>query len=410
MEHLDRKNHLENTYQSKVLKNLSWYQLILTTSLSLFVLMTFIFQQAFSQNYPTFGNEKLVTINGLSFDAMEPFISPDGNTLFFNSLNSGGNTNLYYATRNNDTIFTFAGMVNGTYDSSSNHLDAVASIDSANNFFWVSLRYIPNLHKGNYAAGTVNNVSQVFGTSNILAPSGWLIMDAAIDYRGNLLYYSNGYFGPTYTECIGAPCEAKMGIAEKVNDSTFNKSTNSDAILANVNDTNYLVYAPQVTVDGLELYYTRLLKASFDTELCVAVRNDVVDAFSLPSPIYSSLGFFPEAATLSADKQKMYYHKKNTAGIYNILLRYRTGTATNINAINNAESIRVFPNPADNFLHISIPNSPAHFTVSVYSTLGEQMHMIADQASIDISNLARGMYFITVNYNETTWTTKIVKE
>ena len=35
-----------------------------------------------SQTYPSFGQEIDVTINGLSFDAMEPFISADGNYLF----------------------------------------------------------------------------------------------------------------------------------------------------------------------------------------------------------------------------------------------------------------------------------------------------------------------------------------
>ena len=43
-----------------------------------------------------------VTVAGLTFDAMEPFLSPDGITLFFNSLNAGGNTNLYQA--ENDTM------------------------------------------------------------------------------------------------------------------------------------------------------------------------------------------------------------------------------------------------------------------------------------------------------------------
>ena len=77
---------------------------------------------------------------------MEPFISPDENTLF-NSLNSGGNTNLHYATKIDDTTFTYNGLVAGTYDSSLNHLDAVASMDTQITFFWVSLRSIPNLYK-----------------------------------------------------------------------------------------------------------------------------------------------------------------------------------------------------------------------------------------------------------------------
>ena len=58
-------------------------------------------------NYPSFSNEIEVSINGLTFDAMEPFISPDGNYLFFNSLNDGIVTKLYYATKIDDTTFYF---------------------------------------------------------------------------------------------------------------------------------------------------------------------------------------------------------------------------------------------------------------------------------------------------------------
>lgn len=145
-------------------------------------LLIIFVQQTFSQTYPAFGPEIKVTITGLTFDAMEPFISLDGNTLFFNSLNSGGNTNLYYATKIDDTTFTYVGLVNGTYDTSSNHLDGVASIDSLNNFFWVSLRGYPttpeNLHRGVYAGGNVSNITRVYGDFNIYIfnyPFGWLI-------------------------------------------------------------------------------------------------------------------------------------------------------------------------------------------------------------------------------------------
>lgn len=378
------------------------------TRILILTMLTTISLQTFSQIYPIFGTEKLVTINGLTFDAMEPFISLDGNTLFFNSLNSGGNTNLYYATRINDTTFTYVGLVNGTYEPSPNHLDAVASIDSINNFFWTSLRSIPNLYRGIYLGGNVNNISKVYGTCNILTP-GWIIMDAAINYQGNLLYYCNSYFGPTYTECVGVPCEAKLGVAQKVNDSTFNKTINSDAIFSNVNDTNYIVYAPQVTKDGLELFYTRLLKGGYDTEICVSVRNTVSDPFSLPMVIYSNFGYFPEAATPTTDKQKIYYHKKNGAFVYNIYLRYRTGT-TSINEQTNTENFKVYPNPTNNILNIILPNPSEHFTISVYSSLGQELFKMSNKTSIDISNFPNGIYFFTVKNYDRIWTAKIVKE
>ena len=63
--------------------------------------------------YPSFGSEIEITINGLSFDAMEPFVSPDRRYLFFNNLNDGINTKLYYATKINDSTFNYVGELTG---------------------------------------------------------------------------------------------------------------------------------------------------------------------------------------------------------------------------------------------------------------------------------------------------------
>jgi len=381
------------------------------------IILTTLSQYIFSQSSPTFGPEKKVTINGLTFDAMEPFISSDGNTLFFNSLNSGGNTNLYYATKINDTTFTYVGLVGGTYDSSPNHLDGVASIDSLNNFIWTSLRGYPspmeNLHRGVYSAGNVSNITRVYGNFNIYNfnyPFGWLIMDAAINYQGNLLYFCNAKFDFSNTTCVGVPCESKIGVAQKINDSTFNKLTTSDAIFSNINDTiNYIVYAPQVTKDGLELYYTRLQKNTFNTEICVSVRNNIADTFSLPIVIHSNLGFVPEAASPTTDKQKIYYHQKDGTGIFHIYLRYRTGT-TGINEHTNTENIKVYPNPTNTILNVVLPNLTEHFTIYVYSSLGQELYKTTNNTSIDISNFTNGIYFLTVKLYGRNWTTKIVKE
>lgn len=43
-------------------------------------------QQSFAQTYPTFGTEIPVTLSGLTFDAMEPSISDDGNYFFLTAL------------------------------------------------------------------------------------------------------------------------------------------------------------------------------------------------------------------------------------------------------------------------------------------------------------------------------------
>jgi hypothetical protein len=234
-------------------------------------------------------------------------------------------------------------------------------------------------------------------------------MDAAINFQGNLLYYSNGYFGPTYTECVGVPCESILAIAQKVNDSTFNKTTYSDAIFSNVNDTNYITYAPQITKDGLELYYTRLLKGGNTTEICVAVRNTVLDTFSLPMVIYSNFGYFPEAASPTTDKQKIYYHQKDNTLVYNIYMRYRTMTS-GINEYIHSENLKVYPNPTNNILTIVLPHPTEEFTLSVYSSLGQELYKNSSQTSIDISNFVNGIYFLIVKQNDINWKTKIIKE
>lgn len=370
--------------------------------------LSLVAHRAASQAYPVFGPEIKVTVTGLTFDAMEPFISLDGNTMFFNSLNSGGNTNLYYATKVDDSTFNYVGLVGGTYDSSLDHLDGVSSVDSLNNFFWVSLRNFPNLHRGNYLSGNVSNITRTYGDFNI-GLTGWIIMDAAIDYHGNLLYYCNAYFGPTFTECPGVPCVARLGVAQKVNDSVFNKLINTDAIFSNVNDTNYIVYAPQVTKDGLELYYTRILKTTINSEICVAVRSSISDTFSLPTVIHSNLGFLPEAASPTTDKQKIYYHQKDGTGIFHLYLRYRTG-ATSLAESPTLENWKVYPNPVKDIVNITLTNSNEDFFITIYSSIGQELISSVNNESFDISSLPVGMYFVQIQQSDKIWTTKIVKE
>jgi hypothetical protein len=351
-----------------------------------------------AQSFPVFGAEKEVEILSLSFDAMEPFISPDGNTLFFNSLNSGGNTNLFYATKINDSCFQFIGQLNGTLDTSANHLDAVASMDSVNNFFWVSIREYPtimeNLHKGNYSSGQVTNIQRVYGDFYInffQYPFGWLIMDACVSHSGEELYYCNAFFD---FQNNGLPLKAQLGIAKKSNDSSFTKLLNSDSILQNINDTNYLVYAPQLSKNGLELYYTRLLKNTYNTEICLAVRANKNDIFSSGTIIHSYLGYFPEAATLSNDESILYYHQKKGTH-YEIFMRYIDRT----NAIDKQKELselKIYPNPAKKTLYINYPPSLNNCKINIYNQFGQLVLQHSQSEKINISSLAAAYYIIEI--------------
>lgn len=279
-----------------------------------------------TSSYPTFGNEINVTINGLTLDAMEPFISSNGNYLFFNNINDGINTKLYYATRVNDSTFNFVGELSGANQTISPHLDAVADMDMNGNFYWTSTRNYPtelnNLFHGTFNAGTITNIERVQGDFNMNTP-GWLVMDHGISLDGQFLYFNNARFDDS--SCLG-PCETTLGIAEKINSNTFNITSNSSAILQNINDPNYIYYAPCISSDNLELYYTRYLKnvtASTVFDVCVAVRKNDTSIFSEPKVLFSkNISSLVEAPTLTTNKKIMYYHEK-TPSTHKIMMRYR---------------------------------------------------------------------------------------
>ena len=280
-----------------------------------------------SPTYPSFGAELEVTINDLSFDAMEPFISSNGNFLFFNNLNDGITTKLYYATKVNDSTFTYNGELPGANQVTTPHLDAVADMDAHGNFYWTSTRNYPaelnNLFHGTFNAGTINDIGRVEGDFNMNIP-GWLVMDHGISLDGQLLYFNHARFNDE--DCLG-PCETKLGIAKKNNDSTFSTLQNSESILQNINDPTYIYYAPCISSDNLEMYYTRYVKGQITAatvfEICVAVRSTAAAEFSIPKVLFSdTIANLIEAPTLTVDKNIMYYHQK-TAGTHKIKMRYR---------------------------------------------------------------------------------------
>jgi len=280
-----------------------------------------------SMTYPSFGSKIKVTINDLSFDAMEPFISSNGNYLFFNNLNDGINTKLFYATKINDSTFNYVGELTGANQTIAPQLDAVADMDSNGNFYWTSTRNYPtlldNLFHGTFNAGIVSDIERVEGDFNMNTP-GWLVMDHGISLDGQFLYFNNAKFDET--NCQG-PCETTFGIAQKNNDSTFSTLPNSMEILQNINDANYIYYAPCISSDNLELYFTRYLKGQITSstvfEICVAVRNNPLSKFSIPKVLFSEvISELVEAPSLTTDKRIMYYHQKTTSS-HIIVMRYR---------------------------------------------------------------------------------------
>jgi Tol biopolymer transport system component len=261
-----------------------------------------------------FRNFRRVELMGYTGDAMEPFLSRDGENLFFNSLNDGRDTSLFLARRLNDTAFQLMGRVGGA-NGRPPHLDAVASMDAANRFYFVSTRDYPaayeNLLVGTFGDGAITGVQPVRGDFYIRKP-GWIIMDAEIHPGGEVLLYVNAHFSG------GAmPDAASIGAARRAN-GTFTTDPNNGILFREVN-TGGLNYAPSLSADGRELFFTRA--SGTTTRLLLSKRGSLAEPFGAPQEL-AIRGEAAEAPCVSPDGGLLYFHMKE-AGKYAIFVASR---------------------------------------------------------------------------------------
>ena len=277
-----------------------------------------------------FGNPREVTLIGYPGDAMEPAISRDGNTLFFNNFNGdflpNGNendTNMHYAARVDDITFTYEGVLLGASTdeiTNNNELEGVPSMDKNNKFYFIRTLdylntegpdYLSSIFRGNDNLGGVTNLE---GLPNLKMdrPSGQsptvgeLNFDAEIHCDGQYLYFVEGIFSGS-----PLPDKADIGIATE-NDGMFEVDSNSKNVFAAVN-TDALEYAPSISTNNLELYFTRgigSLQAGFDFGIYVATRTTVSEPWGNVKRIENVTGEFLEAPSISFDGKHLYYHQK----------------------------------------------------------------------------------------------------
>jgi hypothetical protein len=254
-----------------------------------------------------FTNPELVTILGYNSDSMEPFISRDGSILFFNNSNSSPDTNLFWATRVDDLTFQFEGEVGGV---NSTALDAVASMDNANNFYFVSTRSYPitlsTIYRGVFSAGTVSGVALVPGVSRMKA--GIVNFDADISADGNTLYFVDGAF----VTGSSVPQSTHLAIARR-NGGAFVRDPKSDKLLHTLNKPG-LNYAVTTSASELEIFFTHF--GGISPAIYTASRTSTSKPFGKARKIEAITGFV-EAPTISPDGKSLYYHK-NDSGVFHI--------------------------------------------------------------------------------------------
>ncbi len=256
-----------------------------------------------------FSNEQKVTITGYSSDVMEPFISKNGNFLFFNNLQGVNGKELYYAERVNDTTFEFKGEIQGV---NSTDVDGNPTMDEQNNFYFISTRDlntgIKTIYSGVFNNGIVTDLHQINGTINIPTPS-WINMGVEISKNGNTLFASNAKFN------IGENFPHKGNIRFAIKSGNeFNIPSDETDILANINTDAAIQYAGELSVDELELFYSQVTLSSPPVfKLYYAKREHTNGIFgnpiSISEPFEGNPNAFVEGPSLSNDGKRLYYHK-----------------------------------------------------------------------------------------------------
>ena len=260
-----------------------------------------------------FSRPRPVVILNYTGTAMEPFISKDGQHLFFNNSNAPGSfTDIYFARRMTDGVFLFLGRLPGV-NAPPPALDGVPSMDAFGVFYFISTRSydttLQTLHAGIFDGSAVSGVTLVPGDV-ARGEAGWLTMDAEISADGQSLYFADAFFSGG-----SIPALSDLALATRQGEGNFVRAPDSATMLQGVN-TSDLEYAPSISGDGLELFFTRYSFATTKTAILRARRGSTAEPFGTPEALTSIKGFV-EAPSLSADGRTLFFHKK-VGGKYSI--------------------------------------------------------------------------------------------
>lgn len=240
-----------------------------------------------------------VRILGYSGDAMEPFISRDGRYLLFNNLNDAAtNTDLYWAERLDDDTFRYRGPIRGANSAA---LDGVASMSRNSILYFISPRSYnataSTVYRGHFSAGAATSVQLVSGLS---APTPLrVIFDAEVSADGASLWLTDSTYG------FLAPLTADLALARRAG-TGFARDPASARLLLAIN-TPALEYAPDVSADQRELFFTRLDGAT--PSLYRSQRASATAPFPLARRIAAITGF-SEGPSISPDGRSLYFHHK----------------------------------------------------------------------------------------------------
>jgi hypothetical protein len=275
-----------------------------------------------------FSNPQTVTVEGYSGSAEEPFITPDGRYLLFNSSEAEPSFSLQFASRINAQTFKYEGEIQGEGVNQLGSLSGTPSLDQEGNLYFISNRSyfetLSTVYGGRFSEGLVTGVHLVEGISG--ESVGKVDFDVSVSADGSKLYVSVGQYGEA-----GAPTSASIVMFDREGDS-FVRDPDSAEILSAVNAVEPLDYAADPSADGLELFFTAANPAMGEApSIWRASRSSPSQPFGTPERIAAITGF-AEAPSVSADGTTLYYHEQ-VGSEFRIMMVTRAAPAPTVSKI-----------------------------------------------------------------------------
>jgi IPT/TIG domain/WD40-like Beta Propeller Repeat len=254
-----------------------------------------------------------VQIVGYPGSAEEPFITPDGRYLLFNSNEEEPNFTLQYASFVNSQTFDYQGQILGEGVNEAGSLSGTPTLDDEGNLYFVSTRSyyetLSTIYTGRFSSGAVTDVHLVPGVSG--SSVGQIDFDVGVSPDGGSLYISVGQFGGG-----GAPSEASIVLYQRAEGGSFSIAPDSARLLKAVNESGTLNYGAAISGDGLELFYTAATPAlGIAPSVYRATRASSSEPFGNVEKISAITGF-AEAPSLSTDGTTLYYHEKTGSEVH----------------------------------------------------------------------------------------------
>lgn len=100
-------------------------------------------------------------------------------------------------------------------------------------------------------------------------------------------------------------------------------------------------------------------------------------------------------------------------GVYEFATAYQSlfTTITDIDNFENRDvECNVFPNPAEDFIYISLPENESLIAAEIYDIAGKQVLEKHNQPQIDIHSLEKGMYIIKINTTQGVTAKSLIKQ